>query len=127
MIEKMREKRAFEESLPSLDQDPKKWRQMKEEHELKEFLDREAKIQQLQQAKLDLLKAAIAKRDGENDFIAQQRIEEIRDRLMQQREARTQESQVKRIKGDVEEATARSRRSDAALHQAQALPHRQRP
>lgn len=82
MIERARQKRAFEASLPPIDaNDPSSFerrRNLMAEQELKEWEEREKEIEAIEGARLELIRRALEQRDGEKDRANFQRLEHTR-------------------------------------------------
>lgn len=100
MIERAREKREFENQLPAITDEAsfELRRKMMEEQELREWAQREAEIDSLQAERLDLLQTAIRERDQENDFLAEQRMEALRQSKLEEKDAAIMNIQRHRIK-----------------------------
>jgi hypothetical protein len=99
-IDRLRAKRAFEASLPPLT-DAASFeirKQMMEAHELQEFEHREKAIAQMQEERLELLRAALNERDERAHQVADVRIEQLRQRRLQERDRALDEIQKRRIK-----------------------------
>eukprot|EP01052_Picozoa_sp_SAG31_P029777 SAG31_NODE_2991_length_4810_cov_8.338145_1_plen_346_part_00 len=82
MIERARQKRAFEASLPAIDaDDPSSFelrRKLMAEQELKEWAEREKEIEAIEGARLELIRRALEQRDAEKDRANFQRLEHTR-------------------------------------------------
>lgn len=79
MIERARQKRAWEASLPEMS-DPDAFeqrRQMMQEKELQEWREREEEIKKLQEARLQVLEQVLQRREDEMDRANDERIERI--------------------------------------------------
>ncbi|KNC54466.1 AMY-1-associating protein expressed in testis 1 [Thecamonas trahens ATCC 50062] len=79
LIEKAREKRAWEASLPPID-DPDQFelrQRMMEEMEMQEWREREEEIERLQQARLEVLRQMIEQADVENEELNNERVAEV--------------------------------------------------
>eukprot|EP01137_Pigoraptor_chileana_P011280 Opistho-2@61878 len=76
MIERARAKRAWEATLPGLSEPGgfELRRKMMEEMELQEWKEREAEIQRIQEARLEVLKQVLAKRNAEMDEAQESRL-----------------------------------------------------
>ena len=100
MIERARIKRAWEQSLPSVDDEGSfaKRLAMMEEMELREWAERETEIQKLQEERLRILSEVIDRREAENQLANDERISRIWQNKMQQREAELAKINKKRIK-----------------------------
>ena len=103
VIDRARAKRAWEASLPeAVDQASfEKRLKMMEAMELEEWKEREVEIERLQNARLDILKKVIAKREEENETFNQKRIEKIWQKKLQEREVLLEKIEQKRIKGKI--------------------------
>lgn len=99
MIERMRQKRAFEESLPPITDEAsfELRRKMMEEQELLEWAEREKEIDRIQAERLELLQTAIEARDRENEYVQDQRVEEIRRKKMEEKDRAVAQIQRRRI------------------------------
>jgi len=99
MIERMRQKRAFEESLPPITDEAsfELRRRMMEEQELLEWAEREKEIDRIQAERLELLQTAIEARDRENEFVQDQRVEEVRRKKMEEKDRAVAQIQRRRI------------------------------
>eukprot|EP00753_Platysulcus_tardus_P015910 PLAT5336.4.p1 GENE.PLAT5336.4~~PLAT5336.4.p1 ORF type:complete len:717 (+),score=376.62 PLAT5336.4:82-2232(+) len=111
MIERARKKREFEASLPPATDEAsfELRRRMLEEQEIREWRERELEIEKLQDARLKLLQAAILERDRENAYVAEQRIEALRQRKLEDKERAIAAIQARRIKELRKLAKARKR------------------
>lgn len=100
MIERARQKRAFEAALPPItDEASFELRQrMMQEQEEREMAFRVAEIDQLQAERLRLLQAAIVERDQENEFLGEQRVEALRQRKLAEKDAALAAIQQRRVK-----------------------------
>ena len=101
MIERARAKRAFEASLPPTT-DVSSFeirRQMMEEQETREWKAREAEIDRIQARRLAMLERALEEREQETEFLAEQRVEELRQRRLDEKERKVAAIQRDRIKG----------------------------
>lgn len=99
MIERMRQKQAFERSLPPITDEAsfELRRRMMEEQELLEWAEREKEIDRIQAERLELLQTAIEARDRENEFIQDQRVEEVRRKKMEEKDRAVAQIQRRRI------------------------------
>ena len=99
MIERMRQKRAFEQSLPPITDEAsfELRRRMMEEQELLEWAEREKEIDRIQAERLELLQTAIEARDRENEFVQDQRVEEVRRKKMEEKDRAVAQIQRRRI------------------------------
>ena len=99
-IEKLREKRAFEATLPPLsdiERLPLR-QQMLDEWESKEWAEREGEILSVQDERLALLEQALIAREDEFDEATMQRVENRKTMMLQQRTERFATIQANRIK-----------------------------
>lgn len=71
---------------------------MMEEHELAEFELREQALAAMQEERLELLRAALNERDERAHQVTEVRIEQLRQRRMQERDRAVDEIQKRRIK-----------------------------
>eukprot|EP00736_Rhodelphis_marinus_P005056 Rmarinus@m.3830 len=100
MIERARAKRAFEASLPPLN-DPAAFqlrRQMMEEQELAEWREREEEIEKIEAERLRIIKQAIFNRDQEKMRVNAENIEHVRQMRMAEKERKLADIQKRRIK-----------------------------
>eukprot|EP00195_Chlamydomonas_chlamydogama_P000588 CAMPEP_0202922768 /NCGR_PEP_ID=MMETSP1392-20130828/78098_1 /ASSEMBLY_ACC=CAM_ASM_000868 /TAXON_ID=225041 /ORGANISM="Chlamydomonas chlamydogama, Strain SAG 11-48b" /LENGTH=1175 /DNA_ID=CAMNT_0049616413 /DNA_START=82 /DNA_END=3609 /DNA_ORIENTATION=- len=99
-IEKMREKRAFEATLPPInDLEQLSLRQrMIEEWENKEWREREQEILSVQDERLTLLEQALNVREEEIDEATMRRVEDRKTAMLQERSGRFATIQASRIK-----------------------------
>jgi len=100
MIENARRKRSLERTLPpGTDEAHMNIRTRLMEHqEMHEFNIRTGEIDRAQQERLDTLRQAIQERDEGNEFVAEQRVELLRQQRMDEKEAKLAKIQTKRIK-----------------------------
>jgi len=100
MIERARQKRDFEMSLPPITDEAsfELRKKMMKQQELREWNQREAEIDSLQAERLELLQDAIMERDAENEFLSEQRIEALRQAKMEEKDAKIADIQRQRIK-----------------------------
>eukprot|EP00937_MAST-01D_sp_MAST-1D-sp2_P002485 g2485.t1 len=100
MIERARQKRAFEASLPPITDEAsfELRKRMMEEQEEREMAFRVAEIDQLQGERLRLLQAAIVERDQENEFLGEQRVEALRQQKMEEKDRALASIQQRRVK-----------------------------
>lgn len=100
MIENARRKRQLEASLPpGTDACALALRKrLLEAQEMKEFAMRTSEMDHAHQERLDLLQNALLERDAGNEFLAEQRIEALRQRKMEERDVALEAIQAKRIK-----------------------------
>ncbi|XP_066472204.1 cilia- and flagella-associated protein 91 [Tiliqua scincoides] len=100
VIERAREKRAWEATLPPLS-DAKhiaKRRRMMEEMERKEWAFREEEIEELQEVRLELLKALLRKREENRNELDVSRLDAQWFNLMQEKEEKAKKIQHEHIK-----------------------------
>ncbi|KAM8749428.1 cilia- and flagella-associated protein 91 isoform 1-T1 [Acanthopagrus schlegelii] len=90
MIQRARAKRAWEATLPPLDDLSQldKRRRMMEEMEAKEWAFREGEIQKLQEARLDVLKDLLKRRDEAQKEVTSQRLNQIYSKHQKEKEAK---------------------------------------
>ena len=100
MIERARAKREFNKLLPPTTDEAsyKLRRELMEGQEMKEWKAREAEIDRIQAERLALLQQAVDEREKETEFLAEQRIESLRQRRLQEKERAVAEIQRMRIK-----------------------------
>ena len=86
MIERARQKRLFESTLPPTTDEAsfELRRAMLEEQELREWGEREKEIDRLQTERLNLLQKAIFAREEENEQLATQRVDALRRRKLEE-------------------------------------------
>ena len=86
MIERARQKREFENTLPPTTDEAsfELRRAMMEEQELREWNEREKEIDRLQEERLQLLQRAIFEREKENEMLAEQRVDDLRRRKLEE-------------------------------------------
>lgn len=100
MIERARQKRAWEATLPPLD-DASQFgvrQRMMEEMEMREWREREAEIERLQLARLELLRCMIEKADEENDVLNEERVAEVWRQAAAAKDAKLAQIELNRIK-----------------------------
>ncbi len=109
MIERARAKRAFEQSLPPTTDEASFQirRMMMEEQETREWKAREAEIDRIQARRLAMLEKALAEREQETEFLAEQRVETMRQRRLDEKERKVAAIQRQRIKALRKLSTAR--------------------
>ncbi|XP_037344216.2 cilia- and flagella-associated protein 91 isoform X2 [Pungitius pungitius] len=92
MIERARAKRAWEATLPPLDDLSQldKRRRMMEEMEVKEWAFREGEIQKLQEARLTVLKELLRQRDGAQKEVTNERLNHIYAKHQKDKETKLQ-------------------------------------
>uniref|UniRef100_A0A671W4K8 Cilia- and flagella-associated protein 91 n=1 Tax=Sparus aurata TaxID=8175 RepID=A0A671W4K8_SPAAU len=90
MIQRARAKRAWEATLPPSDDLSQldKRRRMMEEMEAKEWAFREGEIQKLQEARLDVLKDLLKRRDEAQKEVTSQRLYQIYSKHLKEKEAK---------------------------------------
>eukprot|EP00743_Colponemidia_sp_Colp-15_P003486 GILK01003764.1.p1 GENE.GILK01003764.1~~GILK01003764.1.p1 ORF type:complete len:665 (+),score=144.46 GILK01003764.1:160-2154(+) len=100
MIERAREKRLFESSLPPATDEAsfKLRRRLMEEQEFNEWATRENEIKRLQDERLELLRHALLERDQQNEGKYAARIEQLRQRKIEEKDRALAKIQRKRIK-----------------------------
>ena len=100
MIEHARKKKALEEALPpGTDEASLNMRKtLMEEQEMREFILREAEIDRTHSQRLETLRQAIMERDQGNEFLAEQRVEALRQKKMEFKDKAMQDIQNRRIK-----------------------------
>lgn len=88
MIERARQKRAFEAALPPMTDEASfaLRKRLMEEQETREWAARESEIDKLQNERLRLLRDALAERDRENEFLGEERVEVMRQQRLQSKE-----------------------------------------
>lgn len=99
-VESMREKRAFEAYLASLGDGPGALalrRAAMEEHELKEWGNREAEIRDLQEERLELLRVAIERREQEAEEALAGRVASLLETRTAEKAAALAQIQKKRV------------------------------
>uniref|UniRef100_A0A670JQE4 Cilia- and flagella-associated protein 91 n=1 Tax=Podarcis muralis TaxID=64176 RepID=A0A670JQE4_PODMU len=100
VIERAREKRAWEATLPPLSDATQiaKRRRMMEEMERKEWAFREVEIEELQEVRLELLKALLRKREENRNELMVTRLDAHWFNLMQEKEEKIKNIQHEHIK-----------------------------
>ncbi|XP_033028866.1 cilia- and flagella-associated protein 91 [Lacerta agilis] len=100
VIERAREKRAWEATLPPLSDATQiaKRRRMMEEMERKEWAFREVEIEELQEVRLELLKALLRKREENRNELMVTRLDAHWFNLMQEKEEKIKKIQHEHIK-----------------------------
>lgn len=100
MIERARQKRDFEMSLPPITDEAsfELRKNMMKQQEMREWNQREAEIDSLQAERLQLLQTAIVERDAENEFLSEQRVEALRQAKMEEKDGKIAAIQQARIK-----------------------------
>jgi hypothetical protein len=109
MIERARSKRAFEQSLPPTTDESsfEIRRRMMEEQETREWKAREAEIDRIQARRLAMLEKALEEREQETEFLAEQRVETLRQKRLDEKERKVATIQRARIKALRKLSTAR--------------------
>ena len=109
MIERARAKREFERSLPPTTDESSFQirRQMMEEQETREWKAREAEIDRIQARRLQMLEKALEEREQETEFLAEQRVETLRQKRLDEKERKVASIQRQRIKALRKLSTAR--------------------
>jgi hypothetical protein len=100
MIEHARKKKALEEALPpGTDEASLTIRKiLMEEQEMRDFILREAEMDRAHAFRLETLRQAITERDQGNEFLAEQRVEALRQKKMEYKDKAMQDIQNRRIK-----------------------------
>ncbi|GMH51742.1 hypothetical protein TrRE_jg390 [Triparma retinervis] len=100
MIERAREKRALDAALPPITDEASLdlRKRLMEQQELREFQLREEEFDAMREKRLEVLRKAIDERDASNEFLAEQRVEALRQRMMEDRDKAINHIQQKRIK-----------------------------
>ncbi|XP_053311175.1 cilia- and flagella-associated protein 91 [Spea bombifrons] len=100
MIERAREKRAWEAALPPLSDvsQLEKRRKMMEEQERKEWAFRESEIEKLQHARLEVLKALLQKRAKAQGEMEEQRLDSRWARLQKEKEDKVKQIRKEHIR-----------------------------
>jgi hypothetical protein len=111
MIERARAKRAFEQSLPPTTDEASFQirRRMMEEQETREWKAREAEIDRIQARRLAMLEKALEEREQETEFLAEQRVETLRQKRLDEKERKVASIQRQRIKALRKLSTARKK------------------
>ncbi|KAF4047442.1 Cilia- and flagella-associated protein 91 [Phytophthora infestans] len=99
LIERNRNKRAFETSLPPMTDEASLLlrKAMLEAQETREWAYREAEIDAFHDQRADLLQQALAEREKENAFLSEQRLEALRQRLLHEKENALEAIQQERV------------------------------
>ncbi|KAF0688214.1 Aste57867_20084 [Aphanomyces stellatus] len=99
LIGRNRQKRAFEAALPPMTDEAsfELRKRMMEQQEKSEWAFREVEIDRVHDQRLALLEKALVERDHENQFLAEQRIEALRQRLTASKEAMSERIQQERV------------------------------
>ena len=100
MIERAREKRALGAALPPITDEASLdlRKRLMEQQELREFHIREEEFDMMREKRLEVLRKAIDERDASNEFLAEQRVEALRQRMMEERDKTINHIQQRRIK-----------------------------
>ena len=100
MIERAREKRALNAALPPITDEASLdlRKRLMEQQELREFMIREEEFDAMREKRLEVLRKAIDERDASNEFLAEQRVEALRQRMMEDRDKTINHIQQRRIK-----------------------------
>ncbi|RHY60498.1 hypothetical protein DYB30_009080 [Aphanomyces astaci] len=99
LIQRNRQKRAFDASLPPMTDEAsfELRKRMMEQQEKAEWAFREVEIDRVHDQRLQLLEKALVERDHENQFLAEQRIEALRQRLTAEKEETIERIQQERV------------------------------
>uniref|UniRef100_K3X4B1 Cilia- and flagella-associated protein 91 n=1 Tax=Globisporangium ultimum (strain ATCC 200006 / CBS 805.95 / DAOM BR144) TaxID=431595 RepID=K3X4B1_GLOUD len=99
LIERNRKKKAFDASLPPMTDEASFLlrKSMMEVQETREWAFREAEIDQLHAQRIALLQQALVERDKENEFLAEQRVEALRAKLVHEKENAIERIQQERV------------------------------
>ncbi|TYZ67704.1 hypothetical protein PybrP1_005818 [[Pythium] brassicae (nom. inval.)] len=99
LIERARKKKAFEASLPPMTDEASFLlrKAMLEAQETREWAYREAEIDQLHAQRIALLQHALQERDRENAFLAEQRVDTLRQKLVHETENALERIQQERV------------------------------
>jgi len=99
MIEMSRAKRLLTLSLPPITDEAslELRKRLMEQQEVAEFQVRETEFDSMRQKRLAVLRLAIDERDAGNEFLAEQRVEALRQRCMEKRDKTLQRIQNRRI------------------------------
>jgi hypothetical protein len=110
MIERARAKKAWELTLPPLDEKGAFEERVKmiEEMELREWKDKEMEIKLIQDERLRVLEAVIRTREKKNDVENEKRLEDLMHRKVQEKQDFLEKINVKRIKETRKLQTARA-------------------
>ena len=101
MIDRARQKRAFERSLPPITDESsfEMRKRMMEAQELLEFNQKKSDLEKQHEYRLAQLRAALDKRERDAEFIAEQRTEAIRQQSLESKDRKIADIQRRRIKG----------------------------
>ncbi|OQS04099.1 hypothetical protein THRCLA_03637 [Thraustotheca clavata] len=99
LIERNRKKVAFEASLPPMTDEAsfQLRKKMMEQQEKSEWAFREVEIDRVHDQRIQLLQKALYERDHEHEFLTEQRIEALRQRLTKEKDAALEEMQQERV------------------------------
>lgn len=99
LIERNRKKKAFEASLPPMTDEASFLlrKAMLETQETREWAYREAEIDYLHEQRIALLRHALEERDRENAFLAEQRVDALRQKLVHEKENSVERIQQERV------------------------------
>lgn len=99
LIERNRKKKAFEASLPPMTDEASFLlrKAMMEAQENREWAYREAEIDHLHEQRIALLQQALQERDRENAFLAEQRVDALRQKLVHEKENSMERIQQERV------------------------------
>eukprot|EP00118_Oscarella_pearsei_P014101 m.118722 g.118722 ORF g.118722 m.118722 type:complete len:761 (+) comp37662_c0_seq8:17-2299(+) len=100
MIERARAKRAWEASLPPLNDSNQmeKRRKLMEEQETNEWTFRETEIEKIQELRLQVLNKMLKEREKEHDSLNTKRLEHLWTKKQQQKEVRVKQLRTEHIK-----------------------------
>ena len=100
MIEHAQKKHKLEASLPPATDEASLGlrRKLLELQEMREFRLRQREMDEAHEERLDLLRQALVDRDQDNEFLAEQRVEALRQRQIEERDRSVEQIQSQRIK-----------------------------
>lgn len=100
MIHRMREKKAFEDSLPPVTDEAsfEVRKQLLEKRELAEWALREEEMKKEQEAKLQILIDTLKEREEKSDALSEARVEHVRQQKMRERDIEFERINTRRIK-----------------------------
>ncbi len=100
MIELAREKRLLMSALPPITDEASLnlRKRLMEQQELREFGAREEEFDRMREQRISVLRRAIDERDAANEFLAEQRVEALRQRLVEGRDKVLAHIQTRRVK-----------------------------
>ncbi|CAM9386455.1 unnamed protein product, partial [Heterosigma akashiwo] len=100
MIEYAREKRRLEDALPPFTDEASLLlrKKLMEVQEMREFDLRNQEMDNARDQRIGMLRKAILDRDQGNEFLAEQRIEALRQRKLEERDNKLAKIQAKRVK-----------------------------